>query len=339
MADFINREKEITFFNNWFKSEPNALLFVYGPKSCGKSTLVVKTLQALEKRDYVVNYLDLRGVLLYDFKSFLDIFFQKSKSDKIRGLIEGISINTGFFTIGVDEEGLLKKNPFKVMENQLTAAVKKGKRPIIVIDEIQMLKGIYLNEERFLIDKLFNFFVRLTKVTHLAHLILLTSDSFFISEIYHNSKLNKTTEYYRMEHFSKMVVENWLKQKKLSNKEINYIWKFLGGSPWEISCVLEKSTNNQSVTEVVKSLIQEEYHRIRQFMSMSNFSIEQIEMINAVHEVIATKGFAVMSAYPLVIYELISTMVQEDIWFYEVDKQRIVANSKSIHWAIKRSLT
>ncbi|MEM1121317.1 MAG: ATP-binding protein, partial [Bacteroidota bacterium] len=104
MADFVNWKEEITFFNNWFKSEPNALLFVYGPKSCGKSTLLLKLLEALDKKKFVANYLDLRGVLLYDFKSFLDTFFQKSNSDKLRGLIDGLSINTGFFTVGIEEE-------------------------------------------------------------------------------------------------------------------------------------------------------------------------------------------------------------------------------------------
>lgn len=91
---FRNRQKEIGYLHRWLASEPNALLFVYGPKSSGKSTLIARVLEELDTRRFVINYLDLRGVLLYDFSSFLSTFFRKSPSDKVRGLIEGLSINT-----------------------------------------------------------------------------------------------------------------------------------------------------------------------------------------------------------------------------------------------------
>jgi len=33
---FVNRQAEISYLFHYFTSEPNALLFVYGPKSSGK---------------------------------------------------------------------------------------------------------------------------------------------------------------------------------------------------------------------------------------------------------------------------------------------------------------
>ena len=338
MKDFFNRTREIQYFNDWFEGKPNAMLFVYGPKSCGKSTLILKVLEGLNKKKYAANYIDLRGVLLYDFRSFLDTFFQKSKSDKLRGIIEGITINAGFFSIGVDDENMLKKNPFKVMEDQLERAVKKGKQPIIVIDEIQMLKGIYLNGERFLLDELFNLFARLTKVRHLAHVVLLTSDSFFINEIYRSSKLNKVAEYYRLDHFSKNEVLQWLSEAKIEPKDIEYIWKYLGGSLWEINRVLDKLKAGQAIRESVKYFLNEEHNRVDYFIKSLKLSPEEAKIMENIHKAIATRGFASQADYAAVITDAIIKMVKEEIWFYQADKQRITANSESIRWAIRKIL-
>ncbi len=177
---FINRLSEIAFLHHHFASEPNALLFIYGPKSSGKSTLLDKVVHELDPKHYAVNFLDLRGVLIYDFQSFLNVFFPKDLKESAKDIIEGISINIGFFAIKASDDPLLKKNAFKVMEDKLIAAKKRGITPIIVMDEIQSLKNIYLNQERYLIDELLNLFVRVTKVTHTAHVVLATSDSYFI---------------------------------------------------------------------------------------------------------------------------------------------------------------
>ena len=58
----------------------------------------------------------------------------------------------------------------------------KGLRPIIVFDELQNLKKeVYINgdaRQRPLVRELFNFFVRITKILHLAHVIVMTSVRF-----------------------------------------------------------------------------------------------------------------------------------------------------------------
>jgi predicted AAA+ superfamily ATPase len=36
---FVDREEEIKFFVDWFSEPPQRILFVYGPKSSGKTTV------------------------------------------------------------------------------------------------------------------------------------------------------------------------------------------------------------------------------------------------------------------------------------------------------------
>ena len=81
---FINRKKEIRDIEKHLGAIPDDVLFVYGPKSTGKSTLLKKIVDSLNPKKYAINYLDLRGVAIYNFKSFLDVFFQKSKLQKVK---------------------------------------------------------------------------------------------------------------------------------------------------------------------------------------------------------------------------------------------------------------
>ena len=39
-APFVDREEEIEFFVDWFDDVPQRILFVYGPKSSGKTTVI-----------------------------------------------------------------------------------------------------------------------------------------------------------------------------------------------------------------------------------------------------------------------------------------------------------
>jgi Predicted ATPase (AAA+ superfamily) len=39
-AAFINRSKELQYLYEWVSEDPDRILFVYGPKSSGKTTLM-----------------------------------------------------------------------------------------------------------------------------------------------------------------------------------------------------------------------------------------------------------------------------------------------------------
>ena len=101
---FINRETEIKYLHNHFNSEPNSLLFLYGPKSSGKSTLLSKVVNELDTRKYVINFLDLREMLIFDFNSFLDRFFPKTLYGKVQDIADGITFNIGFFGINLKND-------------------------------------------------------------------------------------------------------------------------------------------------------------------------------------------------------------------------------------------
>ena len=332
---FINREQEKKDLIAHLETEPNAILFLYGPKSCGKTSLIEKTINDLDQKKYAINYLNLRRIIINDFKSFFDVFFQKSVSKKAKEIISNITFNVGFFKVGIEDEEMMKKNAFKVMDSQLRDINKKGIKPVIIIDEIQNLKSIYMNGERRLLDELFNFFIALTKETHLAHIVLATSDSYFIEEIHNNAKLSKTCIFRHIDHLEKKDVEKWLSQEeyKLNKKDIKYIWDNLGGSPWEIWQVIVDIQKGDDIQTSVQRRIDSLKSQVVSFYNdfLNEKEAKQFRVIS--RKIAKNKKY--IRKKREVNKDLIKKVVDKDIWFYNVFGSEITANSRSLEIVFK----
>ncbi len=248
---FINRKQEIFFLEKWVSEEPDNILFIFGPKSSGKTALLSCFIEHnLPDNRYDIKHFNLREIFIVNYQHFIQTFFgidySKSKDD----VKERRQYNLKVFKLTVDTlKGLEEKSldPFAVMKQELQKTVDGGIRAVIVIDELQALEGIYFNGQRELLKELFNFFVAMTKESHLCHVIIASSDGYFIERIYNDSKLKKTSKFLEVDYLSKEDVKFWLddldesskiKKFTLTDFQKEQIWNTLGGSCWEISAFL-----------------------------------------------------------------------------------------------------
>ena len=144
--EFWNRKEEIEYLKRYILSEPNAILFVYGPKSSGKSTLLMKVVEKLSKRKrflnwYKVYWFDLRGKFIASYENVVDMFFVKEEvAERIIEKERSIKTNLfPFITVEAKDKELMKRremDPFEYMERVL----RKIRRNVIVLDEIQKLR-------------------------------------------------------------------------------------------------------------------------------------------------------------------------------------------------------
>ena len=75
---FINRKKELKYLLNWINGKPNQILFIHGPKSSGKTTLLMKfTENYLDHLDFELKIFNLRKVLIGNYENFIQAFFKK----------------------------------------------------------------------------------------------------------------------------------------------------------------------------------------------------------------------------------------------------------------------
>ncbi|OQY43253.1 MAG: hypothetical protein B6240_12855, partial [Desulfobacteraceae bacterium 4572_87] len=189
---FINRENEMAELRNYLEGRPNSILFLYGPKSSGKTTLMYQLFEQMEaEKRYEINFLNLRKIFLTSYDDFIDDAFT---------------------------EKMLKKrqeDPFLIMEREFQRLVKKGIRPVVIIDEFHKLDGLYLpDKQKRLMVELMNFFVAMTKENHLCHVIIASSDAFFIEQVYVDSKLRKTSEFMKLDYLEKEDAFVWLRDIK-----------------------------------------------------------------------------------------------------------------------------
>jgi AAA+ ATPase superfamily predicted ATPase len=73
---------------------------------------------------------------------------------------------------------------FQYLNSLLLANKKSGKKPILIFDELQMIKDVVLNGQKHLLKELFQFLVSLTKEQHLCHVFCL-----FIEYVYNTGEL------------------------------------------------------------------------------------------------------------------------------------------------------
>jgi len=353
---FINRVDETKYFLDYFSGIPRNILFVYWPKSTGKTTLINKIVnENLDNENYAVQYINMRDVLIKDFADFRNLFFPENLKGKMKWIVSGVKFNFWFFGWDIDDEKMFKSNIFGVMLEKLKKAKENWIKPVIILDEFQYLKDIIIDKENnlTLVKELFKFFISITKQYNLAHVVCLTSDSYYMEELYSDTKLANTSMFYLMEHLNKKDIYYWLEDlEKIDKKIVDKIWKNLWWSVWEIWQVLVSYKNNWDYKYILDDLLQVKYSLIKEWYNfleewLSDLDLEEkgknkikqkIKIFLNIIEKIVKKWKFIRWKDWIANFELIKELVDKDIWFYDTKQLKITANSKSLEKAFKRLL-
>ncbi len=276
----INREDDIKFLLDWFEKLPKEILWIYGPKSSGKTTLIEYVVENelfedfwkfKTKKNYWVRYMNLRGYLITSYKTFLEAFIKPKKESKKKQESIDARMSIGIFEIKasiLNEVKDSEKDLFNVLTSEIQR-IARDNRVILIIDEIQTLEEIYINGDRELLKEFLNFCVRLTKELHMSHVVILSSNTVFIDRIYNDAKLKKTSNFYKIMHLDKSTTEKWLKEEGFTSNEVKLIWEYFGGCisdiqklmrDWKRKDSLEKYLDRRkwlAYTEIVDLLTNE----------------------------------------------------------------------------------
>ena len=318
---FINRAEEIHYLQSWAAEKPKNILFLYGPKSSGKTTLIYRFIdQNLSDGKYDIKHFNLRKLLLVNYESFLRAFFELKSSDQVK---ETRQYDLKVFKLSVETiKGLEARNldPFVVMERELERIGKKGIRPVIIIDELQALDEIYFNGGRELLNEMFNFFVAMTKESHLCHVLIASSDGYFIERIYQDSKLKKTSEFMEVDYLQQADVMDWLShldmyskidQFVLNDRQREAIWNFFGGSCWEISNflgnLLNIAKNGQVLDDEFDGLLK------KKLIFFRSMFVEYATIIPKKRALLQEMGRVVGNKRAFAVEDLIA-LVEQSVW-------------------------
>jgi AAA+ ATPase superfamily predicted ATPase len=348
---FINRENELKELRRFIDKEPSEILFLHGPKSSGKTTLLYKFLEQIQKEQKLeVKFLNLREKLIGNYKDFIRIFFGIDYSRSKEDVKEKREYNLfKFFKLSVEvlkglESGEL--DPFEIMKREFIKLTEKRIKPAVIIDELQAIDHIYMNngQERQLIIELFNFFVAMTKESHLAHIIIASSDGYFLNTVFNDSRLKKCSEFYRIDYLGKEDVMEWLlnlekyskiKDYTLAPEDAEKIWDTVAGSMWEIQYLLGHLFDN-SIDQVLTLYKKKMKGIITHYAMLDRHRRELLRLVN--EKGILGSGDTDLENLPIEptrIKELLRDMVKNNILYFDPTEATYYPQGKSYQWGIK----
>ena len=290
---FFNREKEIKEILYIMESEPQRINFIYGPINGGKTSLINEIINnKLDKNKYVVFYIDLREIFLSRYDDFIEVLFEeydnndKSPTEIIKTVIQDIPSLYGIPIPKNTLNEILKKksskNVFRYITNVLMDIKKRGKQPILIIDELQKIGDMKING--YLIYELFNYFVSLTKHKHLCHILCLSSDSLFIEKVYNEAMLEDRADYILVNDFDKETAMEFIdflakeNSINLSNEDKELIYSYVGGKPILIVKVFDKLGIGYDLKEILNYLLKEETSKLKKLLiKIKNNKFEDID--------------------------------------------------------------
>ncbi len=341
---FIDRENEMAELRNYLENRPNSILFLYGPKSSGKTTLMYRLFDQIEKeRGYEINFLNLREVFLASYDDFIDAFFKSTEHDN--GIKTGIHRQYslfGLFKLDAFTERMLRKkqeDPFLVMKREFQRLQKKNIQPVVIIDEFHKLDGLYIpDKQKRLMVELMNFFVAMTKESHLCHVIIASSDAFFIEQVYVDSKLRKTSKFMKLDYLEKEDVFTWLsdirkynkvKEYTLTREDIELIWDTVGGSAWEIYSILEDLFQH-SLGDIAAKIKREKVAMITDWIFRDPVGKRETVLSRFVDSpVLGIKAFSPDQL------DTLGLAVKDNILYYDPVEGEYGIQGRSLEWGIK----
>ncbi len=344
---FIDREKELSDLREYINIAPESILFIHGPKSSGKTTLLYKFLEQVQKEQKLdVKFMDLRETFTDVYEDFLKAFFHVETAGEKKEKI-GSNINIGFFKINASIEKKIREkraDPFKIMKAELLDLTSSGIKPVLIIDELQALDKVYLDndKERQLITALFNFFVAMTKQSHLAHIIIASSDGYFLNTVFNDSKLKKSSEFYKVDYLPKEDVMEWLsnlekysgiKDYKLGREDAEKIWDVVAGSMWEIQHILSQLFK-YPIDEVL-DLYKKKIKGMIEYYIGTDMRKEKILAIFLEKETARIRDFIRQGIEACDLEGLLQDMVRNNILYFDPTEAIFYPQGRSYRWGIQ----
>ena len=256
-VSFHDREREMERVMKILNSRPDLITFVYGPINSGKTELFQQLVSTLSN-EFVVFYVNLRGKFIRNYEDFIRVLFKfrkESREQILREILKetvkilgGIPVSESLLDAILGKE--TKEDVFEFLEEFFTS-VSKYRKPVLILDELQVIGDLKIDD--FLIYKIFNLFVRLTKELHVCHVFAITSDSLFMERVYTEASLHGRCRYLLVDDFDYETTKSFLEKYGFSEDEIKLAWEYFGGKPvYLVEAVRERDRLREFCEEMLR---------------------------------------------------------------------------------------
>jgi len=293
--EFVDRDNEIKFIKNWIDKVPEEILWLYGPKSCGKTTLI----------EYIIENFYINNSIYINFRKIFD-------NDRMFIYLTNELLNKEGNIF--DREGILN-------------FIRDKNIKLIIFDNFE---GEITFDNSNILKEFLNFCVALTKELHLAHVIILSSNTIFINKIYNEAKLKVTSSFYKIDHLDKENVFKYIEYKNKKenlNLDKNLIYEYLGGSVALISRLFRKIKFFNSLKEYLENEAKLAKSEIKIFIEQKKLSKEQKEKFYFIMKEIIKNDYFDNDKFEGYL-EVIDIFCEQEILFFDPLENKVTANNK-----------
>jgi AAA+ ATPase superfamily predicted ATPase len=207
--------------------------------------------------------------MIKDYRDFIEALFEVRESkrkDVLKELISEVTKFVGFPISKTLLDSIFKedrpKNAFRYIVKITEELKEKGKKPILILDELQKIGDVKVDD--YLIYELFNLLVRLTKEKHCCHVFAITSDSLFIEKVFNEAMLQGRCDYLLVDDFDYNTTVNFLKKYGFSKEEIQLVWNYFGGKPvYLVKAIKNKHRLEEFCRETLEDRVSSVLYRIK----------------------------------------------------------------------------
>ncbi len=345
---FYNRERELKEMKAVLSGEPNLVYFVYGPINSGKTALLMKVFEELPK-DYWVFYINFRGRYVVRFEDLLKVLFEvkigkkkKKIKDIVRELLKGgAKAVEKFKGVPIPEkifdylftDSRKVEDVFRYMEDMFEEIVKKGYRPIFVLDEMQSIKEVINAAGKPVISELFNFLVRLTKETHLCHSLCTTSDRLFIEDVYSNARLEGRAEYILVDDLDKE--EAFRVYEEFGFEEKERVWDYIGGKFGDMIKLFERKKRGVGEKESLEEMLKNQKRKLEWMLDLIEEGLKEGPPVKEIKGILEKFKEKEVREYGEVKGRVFKFLIEENVLFYNPVEGTVRPQSRLIWRAIK----
>jgi AAA+ ATPase superfamily predicted ATPase len=181
---------------------------------------------------------------------------------------------------GEDSE---KIDLFHYMERLMKKLVEGKKSPVLILDEMQVLKDEINTVGQPLLGRLFNFAVRMTKETHMCHVICATSDCLFIDDVYNNARLDGRAEYLLVDDLERERAFEVYEEFGFMEKEL--VWEYIGGKIGDMIKLFEKKKRGYEERSALERILRDEVTKLELLLRALKYSPLKVNVRGSVIDV------------------------------------------------------
>jgi hypothetical protein len=182
----------------------------------------------------------------------------------------------------------------------------------------------------------------MTKQAHLAHIIIASSDGYFLNTVFTDSKLKKCSRFYKVDYLAKEDVMEWLlnlekyskiKDYTLDKADAEKIWDTVGGSMWEIQDILSELFDNPIDEEL--SLYKKKIKGMIEYNIGADMQKEKALKVFLKQDTARLRDFISAGITPAKIDRLLQNLVQNNILYFDPVLALYYPQGRSYQWGIK----